>query len=99
MADKLHRQLAHPPFVKLIDLVEKVGRGDKDLCDAMKEVLKMCGVCAKLKKPSPRPALSIQFASKFKDAISMDLNCWGPEYFFGHCRLCDAFCHCYSDGY
>ena len=61
--------------------MKKAGRGDKDLFEAIGEVSKKCVVCAKLKKSPPRPAVSLPLASKFNDAVSMDLKCWGSKYF------------------
>ena len=78
----MHRQFGHPTSPKLIDLVKKAGADREDLCKAIGEVSETCEVCARLKKAPPRPAVSIPLASKFNDAISIDLKCWGSKYFF-----------------
>ena len=78
----MHRQFGHPTSPKLIDLVKKAGADREDLCKAIGEVSETCEVCARLKKAPPRPAVSIPLASKFNDAISIDLKFWGSKYFF-----------------
>ena len=81
IADKLHRQFAHPTAEKLKDLIKKASVRKPGLIEAIDDVSKSCEVCLRFKKAAPRPVVSMPIASKFNDVIAMDLKSWGSKYF------------------
>ena len=45
------------------------------------EVAEGCETCAKFKKATPRPVVSLPMANKFNELIAMDLKSYGDGYF------------------
>ena len=75
VAWKLHAQFAHPPKQRLIKLLTRAGRGsDTELMDAVEEVYKKCEICKAYSKPTPRPVVGMQHATKFNEMIALDLK-------------------------
>jgi len=46
----------------------------------------------RLKKPSPRPIVSLPLASRFNDAVSMDLKFWGSKFFLVIVDIATRYC-------
>ena len=92
VASKLHKQFGHPTALKLIDLIEKAGVSNNDLKLEIKKISDNCEICAKFKKPTPRPVVSMPMASHFNDTISMDLKIWHNKYFLVMIDNATRFC-------
>ena len=92
VAEKLHKQFGHPTAEKLVDLVHKAGVKNKALCEAIRNFSRSCQVCVRLKRPSPRPVVSIPLASKFNDAVAIDLKFWGNKYFLVLVDIATRYC-------
>ena len=66
MAQKLHRQFAHPPVEKLLKLIRlSEHKDDLDLQQEVKNVTDKCITCMRYKKAPPRPVVGMPLASKF----------------------------------
>ena len=74
MSNKLHKQFAHPTPTKLIDLLKKTDMFSAEIENEIKIISENCVVCKKFKNPVPHPMASMSIASKFNEAISMDLK-------------------------
>ena len=92
VAIKLHKQFAHPPSEKLIDLLKSADLLNDELKQEVIKVSDDCEVCCKFKKPSARPIVSMPLASKFNDVVAMDLKVWGQHYFLVIVDLATRFC-------
>ena len=89
---KLHRQFGHPTSAKLIKLVTDAGIRNSELERAIKDVSDVCTVCCRFKKARPRPVVSLPMASRFNEAVAMDLKAWGRHYFLVLVDLATRFC-------
>lgn len=89
---KLHRQFGHPTSEKLIKLISKAGIKNSKLEQAVQKVTKESETCFKFQKPKPRPIVSMPMASKFNEAIAMDLKVWGSKYFLVIVDLAARYC-------
>ena len=81
VAHKLHQQFGHPTTSKLINLIRDAGVKHPGLENAINNVSKICAVCCRFKRPTPHPVVSAPMASKYNEAIAMDLKVWGSHYF------------------
>ena len=60
MALKLHCQFSHPRSNKLIELVNRAGRGsDRELIENIKNVSRMCQICKEYHRQRARPAVGV----------------------------------------
>ena len=82
VALKLHKQFAHPTPEKLIRLLKCAKMNNSDLEEQVKSVSETCNICCKLRKPTPRPIVSIPLAYKFNETISVDLKVWKVNLYF-----------------
>ena len=89
---KLHRQFGHPTAAKLLKLITDSGIKNSELERAIKSVTEGCVVCLKHKKARPRPVVCMPIASKFNEAIAMDLKSWGKQYFLVIVDLATRYC-------
>ena len=71
---KLHRQFGHPTPAKLIRLIKDSGIKNSELERAVEKVSKECDTCRRFQKAKPRPVVCLPMASKFNEAIAMDLK-------------------------
>ena len=93
MANKLHKQFAHPTPTKLIELMRKAEMSSAEIESEIKIISENCVVCKNFKNPVPRPLVSLYIASKFNEAISMDLKVWHQNlYFFVIVDVATIFC-------
>ena len=74
IAKKLHQQFSHPSSEKLLSLVRSAGIMDKELLGLIKDQNNKCDICIRYKKAEPRPIVGFPLASRFNEAISMDLK-------------------------
>ena len=88
VADKLHRQFAHPTSDKLRKLLNDSGRKDSALHGAVEEVTNSCETCLRYRQPHPRPAVSMPMASVFNETMSADLKIWKSSYFLVLVDMC-----------
>ena len=102
VALKLHKQFAHPTPEKLIRLLKCAKMNNSDLEEQVKSISENCNICCKLKKPTPRPIVSIPLAYKFNETISVDLKvCKVNLYFLVivdiATRYCGAIVHAFIE--
>ena len=81
IANKLHRQFAHPTPDKLIRLIRNSGVRDVHLEKEVEAVSKQCITCIRLQRPPPRPVVCMPLASKFNETVAMDLKVWMKYHF------------------
>ena len=77
MAEKIHRQFAHAPAEKLLQLVKNSNKkwpNDQVLHGHLKTVADSCKTCQVYKKPAPRPSVGLPMATHFLDVVAMDLK-------------------------
>ena len=92
IAEKLHKQFAHPSSEKLIKLMKDAGRNDGELFNLVNDVTSGCEVCSKYKRQRPRPVVSLPLATAFNETVAMDLKTWKDKYFFVMVDLHTRFC-------
>ena len=93
LANKLHKQFAHPTPTKLIELMRKAEMSSAEIESEIKIISENCVVCKKFKKPVPRPLVSLYIAFKFNEAISKDLKVWHQNlYYFVIVDIATIFC-------
>ena len=92
MAEKLHKQFAHPTPEKLIALLKNANASTELLEREIKLVSEKCEVCIKFKRNPPRPVVSLPLASKFNDTIAIDLKSYERKYFLVAVDLLTRFC-------
>ena len=74
LAEKLHKQFAHPTSDRLKELLKTSKRSDKELFKEIDEYTKTCEICIRYKRPEPRPIVCMPLAREFNDTVSMDLK-------------------------
>ena len=86
MAEKLHKQFAHPPAESLKTLVRAAGKLTKELSSEISEVSQHCEVCRRYKQPSNRPVVCMPLAKDFNDTVAMDIKVFdqGKGIYFQH---------------
>lgn len=72
----IHKQFAHPSFDKMKALLQDASFWDDDCNMIMKKIYDNCNTCLKFKKTPMRPAVSLPLATKFNEAVAMDLKYW-----------------------
>ena len=77
VATKLHKQFAHPPALKLINLVKTQPGNQENVIKEIKKVSKKCKICQEFKRVPPRPVVSLPLATKFGECVAMDLKQFG----------------------
>ncbi|XP_066913250.1 uncharacterized protein [Clytia hemisphaerica] len=77
IAEKLHRQFAHPSLNQILSLINKAGApwsNSKELISEIKRVDKECTTCQIYRRSPPRPVVGLPMASKFLETVAMDLK-------------------------
>ena len=92
IAEKLHKQFAHPTPSKLLKLVKKSGFHNKTLEDEILRISEQCLTCLKYKKAPPRPVVSLPMATRFNEVISMDLKVFEDNFFLVMVDMATRFC-------
>lgn len=91
-AYKLHRQFGHPTADKLVKLISNSGIKDSKLEQAVRKVTEECEICVKFGRERPRPVVCLPMASRFNEAIAIDLKVWGAKYFLVIIDLATRYC-------
>ena len=81
---KLHRQFAHPSAKSLKSLLKSAEVLDKESEEKITEITENCTICKRYKKTPSRPAVCLPLASRFKEAVAMDLKEFKPGIYFLH---------------
>ena len=92
IANKLHKQFAHPTPEKLIKLIRGAGNENVALEDEIKSISRKCEVCQRFRRTPSRPVVSLPLANKFNEVIAMDLKSFGNIYFLVIVDLFTRFC-------
>ena len=71
---KWHRQFAHPPAAKLINLLRRANIEHPDMVDTITKVTDSCNTCLRYRKPPHRPAVAFPLASRFNQTVAIDLK-------------------------
>ena len=74
IAQKLHKQFAHPTPERLKSLITTAGKKDKELFKQIDIVSKNCETCARYKRPEPHPVVCMPTSTEFNDTVAMDLK-------------------------
>ena len=76
MANKLHKQFAHPPMERLLKLVNSAGQPwcTDLLKDEIRKISQDCHTCRIYKKAPPRPVTGLPLATHFQECVAMDLK-------------------------
>ena len=77
IAQKLHRQFAHPTKEKLHQLVKHAGNpwsNNIDLLKAIDSVSSSCQTCQRFQRASPRPIVGLPMATKFLETVALDIK-------------------------
>ncbi|KAL5252088.1 hypothetical protein ACHWQZ_G015034 [Mnemiopsis leidyi] len=76
IAEKLHKQFAHPPAEKLKSFVKTGGETRKEIFDAIERISESCDICRRYKRQERKPIVCFPLAKNFNDTIAMDLKCF-----------------------
>ena len=82
IAQKLHRQFAHPTKDKLFKLVKLAGEpwnNNKNLHKEIENVTESCEICEKYKKAAPRPVVGLPMASTFLETVAIDIKFYNSK--------------------
>ena len=74
VAEKLHKQFAHPRPEQLKSLIRTAGKQDKELFKEIDSISESCETCVRFKQPELRPIVCMPTAKQFNDTVSMDLK-------------------------
>ena len=74
VANKLHRQFAHASSRQIVTLLKKAEKYHEPLELELTKVEQACDVCARFKKPRPRPSVGLPMATVFNEAVGIDLK-------------------------
>ena len=91
IAEKLHRQFAHPSIDKLLSLINGAGTpwcNNKELIAELKRIDKECPTCQIYKKAPPRPIVGLPMATKFQETVAMDLKFYDKKIILHLIDLC-----------
>ena len=80
VANKLHKQFAHPASSKLIKLLKDGGVDDPVLHKLIEEITEKCDICTKFKKKQLTPAVCFPRATEFNENIAVDLKSFTSKY-------------------
>ena len=73
-AAKWHKQFAHPPPSKLIDLLHRAKINHPELAKIITEISDSCDTCQRYRKSPNKPAVAFPLASRFNQTVAMDLK-------------------------
>ena len=91
IAEKLHRQFAHPSLDKILSLVTKAGTPwceNKELITELKRIDKECLTCQIYRKSPPQPVVGLPMASQFLETVAMDLKFYDKKIVLHLIDLC-----------
>ena len=77
---KLHRQFAHPPKKRLVNLMKDAGVWQEEYEEVVEEINQKCDICKEFAKTPPRPVVGFPMASKFNEKVAMDLKSWNGKW-------------------
>ena len=92
IANKLHRQFAHPTSRTLNKLIKNAGIKNKKLEKEVDSISDKCITCVKFQKRASRPIVCTPMATEFNEMIAIDLKVWGKHYFLVIVDLATRFC-------
>ena len=92
IANKLHRQFAHPTPNNLIKIIKNAGIKNKTLEKEIDHLSQRCITCLKHRKPANRPVVCVPWAYTFNEMIGIDLKTWGDKYFLVIVDIATRFC-------
>ena len=92
IANKLHRQFAHPTPNNLIKIIKNAGIKNKTLEKEIDYISQRCITCLKHRKPANRPVVCVPWAYTFNEMIGIDLKTWGDKYFLVIVDIATRFC-------
>ena len=92
VAIKLHKQFAHPTAEKLVNLLRKAKASSKNLEKEIRSVTDGCEICIRFRRNPSRPVVALPMASKFNEAIAIDLKSYEGRYFLVVIDLFTRFC-------
>ena len=81
-AKKIHKQFAHAPLDRLLNLVKTAGEpwaSDDALKNALKFVSDNCKTCAVYGNPKARPVVGLPMANHFLETVAMDLKFYNKK--------------------
>ena len=83
---KLHHQIGHHNYKKVVDLLKDSEVNGKELEEELKKVDDSCEICLRYKKSRPRPIVGLSMAKSFNKTVGMDLKPWSsnPPVWFLH---------------
>ena len=96
IAQKLHRQFAHPTKEKLLKMLNLAGEEwntNQTLKDEIKNVTENCETCKRYKKPPSRPVVGLPTATEFLETVAMDLKFYHGKiilHLIDHCTRLSA---------
>lgn len=76
---KLHKQFAHPPPGKLVNLIRNAGTDAPNIENIINEVSSNCEVCKKHQRRPSRPAVGFPCATRFNQTVALDLKFVGSR--------------------
>ena len=88
IAEKLHRQFAHPQIMSLINKAGEPWSNNKDLISEVKRIDKECTTCQIYRRSPPRPVVGLPMAFKFLETVAMDLKLYDKKIFLHLIDLC-----------
>lgn len=71
---KLHKQFGHASAERLTKLLKSAGTTDRSTLAMLQNITHDCEICAKLKKPTPRPVVGLPLATEYNETIAVDLH-------------------------
>ena len=74
VATKWHKQFAHPPAQKLINLLKRANVDNETARRKIEEVTANCNICLKYRKAPNKPIVAFPLASRFNETVALDLK-------------------------
>ena len=92
IAEKLHKQFAHPTKEKLKIFLREAGVTDMELLKEVDNATESCETCRRYKRQRPRPVVAFNMGKTFNHLVSMDLKYWNGVYFLVMVDTATRFC-------
>ena len=71
---KLHCQFGYFSSEKLKKLLQSANIHDKELIEEISNIVELCDICLKSKKPKLRPVVGLSLSRDFNDVVAVDLK-------------------------
>ena len=71
---KLHKQFAHPPAHKLINLLNRANIENDELENIIRKISADCDTCLRYHRSPSKPVVAFPLASRFNETVAMDLK-------------------------